>query len=329
MIIELLKSLNHFLVEIFSNSSKYPNCILLSGMVLGYKNDLDNNFKNTLKDLGLVHIVVVSGYNIGLLASFIHTLLGSLLSRLNRLIRFVIFEVLLLFYILLVGVEAPSLRAYVMWSLINFGKVYGRGVSVVYITILSAIGMLMFNFSWITDISFQLSFLATLGLVLYSEKIKSLILEAIRGLPHFLALKNNVFFDIFVSDLSSSVSATILVWPVISFHFGRVSIFSPIVNGLLLWPVPYATFLGLLGILIYLVFPILGLFVIYVASGFLSVFVFGINFLKPLGVGNLTFEVGWVGVSAYYSLLVLIQIYPKVRNMLLQKQKQGALRHHK
>jgi hypothetical protein len=137
-----------------------------------------------------------------------------------------------------------------------------------------------------------------------------LILRAIRGLPPFLRPKNSIFLEIFISDFSSSVSATILVWPIISFHFGRVSVFSPIVNGLLLWTVPQATFLGLLGILIYPILQLPGLFIIYIASGLLSIFVWGINFLKPLGVGNITFELGLAGLIMYYFVLVLIEIYP-------------------
>lgn len=98
--------------------------------------------------------------------------------------------------------------------------------------------MILIDQSILTSISFQLSFLATLGILLLSENLRSYL----RFLPHP-----------FSSDLATSLGAQILVFPLLVFYFGRVSIISPLVNLLVLWTIPLATILGFLLLFVSLV----------------------------------------------------------------------------
>lgn len=312
------KKFNEYLVKQVSTLGGYPNTILLSGMVLGYKKDLDNKLKNTLKDLGLVHIVVVSGYNIGLLANFVQNLLEVLFPFIKNRVTYVICILILTIYILIVGLEAPSIRALIMWAMINFGKLSGRDTNVLYSIFFTGFVMFLVRSEWVTELSFQLSFLATAGLALYSNKIEGFIKQRLKmtynrffslgGINYLPKITKNIS-SVFISDLSASISATVLVWPLISFHFGRVSILAPLINGLLLWCVPYATFLGVVGVLAYFVVPIVGYLVFFVSFRFLDIFIVGVRSLSLLSFTNLHFEISFWMLLLYYILIFVSVVW--------------------
>lgn len=203
-----------------------PHSELLLGMTIGLDefNDVPI-FKQNLKDTGTIHVVVVSGFNISLVYNLILSILGSIYSRKNFLIALFI----TLFYSVLSGFEPPVIRSWIMGSIISFAKFSGRKVPIISVLLFSAILMLVVNPLFIFSISFHLSFLATLSLVLFSEPMAIFISQS----------KN-----ILVQDLLATLSAQVLVLPYISYVFGTVSVLSPIVNALVLWTVPLATVFG-------------------------------------------------------------------------------------
>ncbi|PIS21316.1 hypothetical protein COT51_03510 [candidate division WWE3 bacterium CG08_land_8_20_14_0_20_41_15] len=187
-----------------------PQASLLSGIVLGSKRGLPQNFNDALRRTGTLHIVVVSGFNISLIAG----LIVSLTKPMGRKLSFVLSIVGVLAYVLMVGAEAPVRRAGIMGLIAILGSFVGRPRAVLLSLIVSSYIMLLLDPLIIFDIGFQLTFLATFSIILLSPIILSFF-KTTSGLTEAFA---------------TSLSAQLLVWPVIAANFKQVSFLSPLVN---------------------------------------------------------------------------------------------------
>ena len=274
-----------------------PHSELLLGLLIGL-DDIKKTplYYETLIQTGTVHVVVVSGYNITLVFNFIISLLGT-----RYKIRNIIFaETVTFLYALLSGLEPPVLRAWIMGSVISLGKYYGRVLDAKEVLIFSAYIMMLVQPQLITSISFQLSFLATLSLVLYNGRVKTIIKQIKPEIDR--SHGNNVFLD----DLASTVSAQILVWPVISYYFGRVSILSPLVNCLVLWTVPLSTVVGSIFIFVASVVPILGQALAWFVLVPLDIFVITTALFGKYKFASVSFKMEGKSLFLYYSALIIV-----------------------
>ncbi|OGB76278.1 hypothetical protein A2476_02470 [candidate division CPR3 bacterium RIFOXYC2_FULL_35_7] len=134
----------------------------------------------------------------------------------------------ILIYVFLVGFDPPVLRALIMFIPVYFAQMYGREGNVFTNFIFAADVILFTNPLLIENISFQLSFGATLGLILIFPILKQLI-----KLP-----------DIIREGLLVSLSAQIMTLPIIVYNFKEYSTVSPLVNLLLIPIVPILTWGG-------------------------------------------------------------------------------------
>lgn len=198
------------LEEKISANFPEPQASLLAGIILGSKRGLPENFNDALRRTGTLHIVVVSGFNISLIAR----LIVSLTKPLGRKLSFVLSILGILTYVLMVGAEAPVRRAGIMGLIAIFGAFIGRPRAVILSLLVSSYIMLLLDPLIISDIGFQLTFLATLSIILLSPIILSFF-KSPSGLTE---------------GFVTSLSAQLLVWPVIAINFKQVSLLSPLVN---------------------------------------------------------------------------------------------------
>lgn len=248
-----LTSLKRKIEKIFRQSLPEPQASLLAGMVLGSKSSFPENFYQALKKTGTLHVVVASGMNVSLLAGF---LLNFLVSFINRRRAVLITILAIWFYVALVGFEAPIVRAGIMGTLAFTAQGLGRMKEAFRALVFAGLAMLFINPFWLLDLSFQLSFASTLGILILGQKLKKIF-----RVP-FIA-----------DDLATTLSAQAGTLPFMLLAFGSVSALSPLVNALVLWVVPPVTafgmvlgivgllssFLGRVGLL--LLFPLLTFFV--------------------------------------------------------------------
>lgn len=202
-----------------------PASSLLSGILLGAKNNLSADLREDLISTGMIHVVVVSGYNISLIAGII----ASSERFLGKRWAFGLTFISICLYTLLTGAESPTVRSAVMGLIILFSKITGRVSNSIYILILTGVVMALLDSEVVKSISFQLSFLATLGILLLSDLLKSYF---------------HIFPKVVAENLSITMGAQFFVFPLLVYYFGAVSIISPIVNLLTLWTIPLATVLG-------------------------------------------------------------------------------------
>lgn len=227
--VKLFGPLRENLVEIVDQSLPYPQSTLLSGIVLG-SDKIPSYLKQELKATSTIHIVVVSGQNLSLLAGFIL----SLVSFLGRKKTIILTLFVIVFYSLLTGLEVPVLRAALMVGLAYLAQILGKENAGWWVLFLVAGGMLLYNPNWLLSISFQLSFLATFGVIV----VAPIILEHLKAVPNILR-----------QDLGVTLAAQVMVLPVIAYNFGQVSLVGILVNSLILWVIPIVMMAGF-GVLI-------------------------------------------------------------------------------
>lgn len=206
-----------------------PHSELLAGMVLGIDElKMVPSFKKALVDTGTIHVVVVSGFNISLVGGMLLRMLGPVYSRRNL----VICQSMTLLYAVVTGFEAPVVRAWIMSSIFLYHKYSGSRVDGFRVLMFCACLMILITPKYFFEASFQLSFSATLGLILFGNFFTNLV-EKILG-------KDTPMVD----DISATFAAQVFVWPIILNMTGKFSLLGLIVNPLILWTVPIATILG-------------------------------------------------------------------------------------
>ena len=140
----------------------------LSALTLGYRSELDPHTKNIFTRAGVMHVMALSGFNvavIALLLSFLFKMLNG--SFTGRIIRTIITLILIWAFALITGMSASVTRATVMLSFVLMGGILGKKVNTYNILFVSAFAMLAVSPALITDVSFQLSFAAVLGIIFF------------------------------------------------------------------------------------------------------------------------------------------------------------------
>ena len=189
-----------------------PQGPLVSAMVLGNKAvDLPYDIRDLFVKAGLAHVIAASGFH----TSLILGLVLNLTRRLSRGIQFTSGCVALVIFVSLTGFQASVLRAAIMGFAALLGIGLKRKVKQLGSLLLAATLLLLINPLWIWDLGFQLSFLATLGLI----TTVPLITQGLGWLPPTIA-----------SGISVPLAATIWTFPLQLYFFGVVPAYSILLN---------------------------------------------------------------------------------------------------
>ncbi len=259
-----------------------PQASLLLGMMIGVKDTLPSSFYEALRATGTLHVVVVSGYNITVLINTVAKLLPFLSLKLRALVT----AVLIFLFVSLVGFDPPVVRAAIMGAIALLSTVLGRQRNALRVLLITGGIMLTFSPRLAGDLSFQLSFLATLGLILLAPVLDRYFPG--KGLP-------------LREDLTTTLAAQVLVWPLIAYRFSQVSLISPLVNALSLWTIPIVTILGMATTILAITISHLGSLIMTPTNLFLTYFVRIVERFYSLHLGF--FEV------SPFSMLALLFYY--------------------
>ncbi len=145
---------------------KKEEVAVAAALVLGFRDHLDIEQINAFSSAGAMHVLAVSGMHVGIL----FMMLGVMLSWFDKLkrIRWLKHILLLLFiwfYAMITGFSPSVMRASVMISVIITGQMILRRGNIYNSMLLSATVLLLYNPFMITEVGFQLSFLAVFGIV--------------------------------------------------------------------------------------------------------------------------------------------------------------------
>jgi competence protein ComEC len=194
-----------------------PHATIAVGVLLGVKSSLPEWTQNDFKNSGLQHLLVVSGSNVAIVVS----LTAFLLARFGRWAVFWGSLFSLLFFVLLVGMDAPVLRAAVMGGVVGVAAALGRFSDARTLILFSAafIGLLQPAIVR-DDVGFHLSFLATVGIILGTPIL----------LDYFARISSKKWWTVLSLILSVSLAAQIAVLPVLGRSFGVFPVSGVIAN---------------------------------------------------------------------------------------------------
>ncbi len=203
---------------------------------LGIRTEL-GDLRDTFAASGLAHILALSGLNIAILVS----VLGFALKPLG-LWRYPFLIFLVLGFLSVVEQSPSVFRAAVMACIVLFSLWRGAGKIELWPTLgLSIIICLLWNPSWLFDISFQLSYLAVLGLMIFVQPISQKIVGSSLPFWHWKKL--------LVESMIVSLAAQLTTMPLIASSFGSLPTLSVLIN---ITAVPLASLIAPLGFMIML-----------------------------------------------------------------------------
>ncbi|MBI2017769.1 ComEC/Rec2 family competence protein [Candidatus Daviesbacteria bacterium] len=281
---DILKTQRQALDKKISQFLPSPQAELLSGILLGQNKNLPGKLKLALRDTSTLHIVVASGQNLSMVAGFFLGFSG-LIGRRKALVLGLL---ACIFYTLLSGMQVPILRAAIMFGFASIAQFFGREKDGWWVLIITAALMLLVNPAWITSLSFQLSFLATFGVIVIS--------------PIFLRWFERV--PIIGQDLSVTLAAQIMVTPVIAQNFHQISFVSLAANVLILWTISFIMILGSLMILVGTIWSAAGLVVGVGVNIFLTYFIYIVQFFANLPFAwEYVEEQAWAVWIGYYMIV--------------------------
>ncbi|MAJ97263.1 hypothetical protein CL644_00170 [bacterium] len=280
-----------------------PSAALAGGITVGERRSLGDELTQDFRDTGLIHIVVLSGYNIAIVVLFIVALLSFLPTKPRHLVA--IGGIIL--FTILVGASATVVRAAIMGSIASLGVVAGRTSTALHTLMLAGFAMLLWNpYLLIYDPSFQLSFVATAGLLLGVP----LLLPHLSFIPEKYALR-----DIFAATIATQIA----VLPLLVYMIGDISLVAVLVNLLVLPTIPLAMLFVFLTGVVGMVFQPLALLFGVIAYAFLSYVILLVEFFAdvPFAVMSLpTFSFAFVVLA--YGLLSALVWYIQRKNGSVQ-----------
>jgi len=216
-----------------------PEASLLTGILLGVEAGIPEEVRDAFSATSTTHIIAISGFNISVLA--------GMLSIVTRRLAGQRWMALLTIagigaYTILVGAAPAVVRAAIMGSLYFLARHFGREGDALSGCLFAALLMTLQNPLVLWDVGFQLSFAATLGLILYARRFEE-------GARHWLSqVLSPGWVDRVLGVLSEALlvtlAAQITVFPLLLHYFGQLSLVSLLANGLILPVQPAVMFCG-------------------------------------------------------------------------------------
>lgn len=229
-----IKSVLFYIKDKFLNeinlAISHPESLLVGGLILGERSSFEDEIREKLINTGTIHIVALSGYNVTIIAEWIMKIFAFLPHALS----FGAGILGILLFVLLAGGQSTAVRAGVMASLALIARATGRNYDVARALILAGAIMVAFNpFLLRYDVSFQLSFIATVAVIFFTPRIEK----------YFLRITDRFKLRDIVSV---TCAAYIFVLPFILYKMGNLSLVALPANILILPFIPITMIFGFL-----------------------------------------------------------------------------------
>lgn len=229
-----LKIRNRLLNILRENKVEGKEFAVISAMLLGYNDKLDPELLKEYSNTGVIHILSVSGMHVSLIYSALLFFLFFISNnKRGKIIKAIVVITLIWFYAVITGLSPPVMRAAIMFLFITIGKSLNRYVHTINILSFSIFLLLAINPFLITDIGFQLSYLAVIGISLAYEGINNLNTNK-------TWLMKNIW-----TIISVSIAAQLFTFPICIYYFHQFSNIFILANLII---IPLSTFVMYVGI---------------------------------------------------------------------------------
>ncbi len=273
--------------NIVNNIIPAPQSALANGLLFGGDDRLSDEMQDIFAKTGMTHIVAVSGYNVSVIVAVVMGFVIFVGVSRRYAVIFAIGSVL--FFIALIGFPSSGVRAAIMGILVLVAASYGRvshAYGAIFFTgaVMVAVNPLLLRY----DVGFQLSFLATLG-----------IIAVYPVLERYFVSKNKAFGV--VDILVLTISAQIFVLPIIVYHFHTISLVSLLANVLVLPIIPITMLFVFLMLVVSFIFYPVALLFGWSSFFLLSYEIFVIESLAKISWGSIYVEnvYVWWGILYY------------------------------
>ncbi len=235
-----LWQIRHRIIEAQTRGLGSPEGLLVSSIVLGQKAvNLSYGIRDLFTQVGLAHVLAASGFQVSLLLGTVVTLTG----RFSRRSQFIIGLLILLIYLGLTGIQPSVMRAVIMGIAVLIALVSDRKIRPLGSLLFAATLLLLFKPIWIVDLGFQLSFLATFGLIVTLPALK----QRLDWLPSKVA-----------DAVAIPLAASLWTFPLLMHIFSIIALYSIPLN-IIVAPLVIAISLGgVVSAVAALIFPSLG-----------------------------------------------------------------------
>lgn len=225
----LAQKANTLIAEVFTKHLQSDTSALCKALCIADKSDLTSTVKKDFSRAGASHILAVSGMHVGIIFTAISTLIG-LISQSRKFSRIasIVAICFLWFYAFICGLQPSIVRACTMFTIPIIGKLLKRDSSSLNSLLFTAFCMVIYDYTNLSNIGFQLSFLAVAGILLFQEKIFNIF-----------HLQNKILIWLW-SLTSVSIAAQITTIPLTIYYFHNIPVLSLLSN---LVVVPLSTLL--------------------------------------------------------------------------------------
>jgi len=295
-VFSVLFSLKHKLQESARRIFTEPSASLLEGLLIGGRQGFSEHITDAFIVSGLIHVVALSGYNISIVAEAIL----RVLSFAPAPIQFSFGSVAIFLFALMTGGGATALRAAIMGVIAILARYVNRPAAALRALALAVLLMVLWNPALLLfDRSFQLSVLATFGLITLSPAVEKFLF---RLSPSFFVHHGGV-----LSLAASTLSVQMFLLPALLYMSGVLSLVAFPANMLALPAVPLAMLFGFAAVVAHAIHPALSLLPALPGSILLQ-WITGVAHIAAALPGSAliieTFPV-WIAFGVYVPLIVL------------------------
>jgi competence protein ComEC len=212
------------LAQGISDSLPEPEASLATGILLGSRAQLPPDLRQDMNTTSTSHMVAVSGQNVTMIAALIIAMLTGVIGR--RSAAWLALTAIA-GYALLIGGQPSVVRGAIMGALYVISIATGRQNTALIALALAGAVMTGLNPHVAHDVSFQLSFAATLGLILLAPALSNLAHRALAAHPdtlHFPGARTGI------EVTAMTLAATVFTLPITAMNFERVSLVAPLAN---------------------------------------------------------------------------------------------------
>lgn len=296
---EMLVELRHQVGRAMDRLLPRREAGLLRAMVLGDSGGVSEEDMSRFRQLGVSHILVVSGLHMTILAGFMQFLLCRFPIR--KAVRNALTALVLVLFLALSGFQPSACRGAAMYGVLLLADSTGRRADSLNSLGLAVLLVCLFAPFSGGDLGFALSVLATLGIVvLYRPVYQALVGKRLAGLARRL-------WKPVAASLAVTAAALLGTFPVQLAVFGGLPLLTPLANLLLVFPstlLLYASFCGAFLSLLPATAPLAAPFVW--AAGWLARFLLGAAGFLAQWKGTFLPLTGEVALAVVIGLLLLL-----------------------
>lgn len=293
-----------------------PESSLLAGILLGIESEIPNHVEQAFNTTGTTHIIAISGFNITIIASIFVSGLGRWLGARRGAIAA---ATAIAVYTVFVGAGASVVRAAVMAGLVLLARRLGRRDDALTSLAAASVLMSLVNPSTLWDVGFQLSFAATLGLILYADPLQKWFTT--RFLWRFPETQAEKLGGLIGEFVLFTLAAQVTTLPLSALYFRRISLVSLIANPVILPAQPAVMILGGLSVLAGSIWLPLGRAMAWLAWPFVAFTIRCVEFfsrwpLAAINLGQLALPIVFAFYIVLFGVTLAAPVFPGRRLQL-------------